>query len=316
MRTKVARGKPLTSAVRLALGRLPDRPAARPPRLCVPEHGLQSTIAPDYILIRMQTSRARRLSVAKRFPLRAESRAPHAAAARRFAPGVWPTVAAFVGLLVLLALGTWQVERLHWKEALIAERRAGLAAPVAPLPVTAEDWREWDFRPVVVYGEFRHDLEQLFGATAVDGRVGHHVLTPLVRPGGAAVLVDRGWVPADRAHPATRREGQTTGPVRVTGIARWRGEEKPSWFTPDNRPEHGLWYWYDLATLQDRIGLELLPVVVEADATAHPGGLPIGGQTHTELPNNHLQYAITWYGLAVGLLGVWIGFGLTRGRER
>ena len=82
------------------------------------------------------------MSVAKRFPLTSESRAPHAAAAaRRFAPGLWPTVAAFFGLLVLLGLGTWQVERLQWKEALIAERRAGLAAPVAPLPVTAEDWR-------------------------------------------------------------------------------------------------------------------------------------------------------------------------------
>ena len=57
-------------------------------------------------------------------------------------------------------------------------------------------------------------------------------------------------------------------------------------------------------------------MVIEADATPNPGGLPIGGQTAAELPNNHLQYAITWYGLAAGLVGVWIGFGLTRGRER
>jgi surfeit locus 1 family protein len=257
------------------------------------------------------------LSVAKRFPLTSQSRAPHAAAAaRRFAPGLWPTVAAFFGLLVLLGLGTWQVERLQWKEALIAERRAGLAAPVVPLPATAEDWREWDFRPVVVHGELRHDLEQLFGVGAIDGRIGHHVLTPLVRPGGAAVLVDRGWVPADRAHPATRREGQPTGPAEIAGIARYRGEDRPGWFTPDNRPAQSLWYWYDLPALERTLGLELLPVVIETAATANPGGLPIGGQTHAELPNNHLQYAITWYGLAAGLLGVWISFGLARGRER
>ena len=56
--------------------------------------------------------------------------------------------------------------------------------------------------------------------------------------------------------------------------------------------------------------------MIEADATPNPGGLPIGGQTRAELPNNHLQYAITWYGLAAGLLGVWIGFGLARGRQR
>jgi surfeit locus 1 family protein len=237
------------------------------------------------------------------------------AAGRRFAPGLWPTVATLLGLAVLLALGTWQVERLQWKQALIGERQAQLAAPAASLPATATDWRAWDFRPVIVQGEFRHDLEQLFGVSAIDGRIGHHVLTPLVRPGGAAVLVDRGWVPADRAHPSTRREGQTTGPARVTGIARWRGGDRPGWFTPDNKPEQGLWYWYDLAALQHRMGLQLLPVVVEADATPNPGGLPVGGQTRTELSNNHLQYAITWYGLAAGLLGVWVAFGLAWGRN-
>ena len=267
--------------------------------------------------MRTQTSRARRLSVAKRFLPTSESRAPHiVAAGRRFAPGLRPTVAAFFGLLVLLGLGTWQLERLGWKRALIAERQAQLAAPAEPLPATAADWRSWNFRRVTLDGEFRHELEQLFGVAALDGRVGHHVLTPLVRPGGAAVLVDRGWVPADRAHPATRREGQPAGPAEVAGVARYRGDDQPGWFTPDNRPAQSLWYWYDLAALQRALGLELLPVVVEADATPNPGGLPIGGQARAELPNNHLQYAITWFGLAAGLLGVWIGFGLARGRRR
>jgi surfeit locus 1 family protein len=137
-----------------------------------------------------------------------------------------------------------------------------------------------------------------------------------VRQGGAAVLIDRGWVPADRAHPAARRDGQVAGQVQVTGIARYRGGDRPSWFTPDNRPEQGLWYWYDLPTLERTLGLKLLPVVVEADASPSPGGLPIGGQTRTELPNNHLQYAITWYGLAAGLFVIWISFGLARGRQR
>jgi surfeit locus 1 family protein len=282
---------------------------------------LQSGTAADYILVRPTGAASAAVSVPKRFPLTSWSRprrslVPPDTGRRRFAPGLWPTVLTLLGLAALIGLGTWQVERLQWKQALIAERQGQLAAPAAPLPATAAEWRAWDFRPVTVDGEFRHDLEQLFGVSAIEGRVGHHVLTPLVRPDGAAVLVDRGWVPSDRAHPAARREGQPTGQVRVTGIARYRSGEKPGWFTPDNQPEQGLWYWYDLATLQDRIGLELLPVVVEADATPNPGGLPIGGQTRSELPNNHLQYAITWYGLAAGLLGVWIGFGLARGRQR
>ena len=238
------------------------------------------------------------------------------ARARRFAPGLWPTAATLLGLTVLVGLGTWQLDRLHWKEALIAERQTRLAAPAEPLPAGAQDWRAWDFRPAVAEGEFRHDLEQLFGVAALNGQVGHHVLTPLVRQDGAAVLVDRGWVPADRAHPAARREGELAGPVRVAGIARYRGADRPGWFTPENQPNEHLWYWYDLPALEARLGLQLLPVVVEADASPNPGGLPFGGQTRTELPNNHLQYAITWYGLAAGLLAIWISFGLARGRER
>jgi surfeit locus 1 family protein len=228
---------------------------------------------------------------------------------------LWATALTLLGLVVLLGLGTWQVERLQWKEGLIAARQAQLAAPAEPLPAGAEDWRAWDFRPVVAKGEFRHDLEQLFGVSAIDGQVGHHVLTPLVGQDGAAVLVDRGWVPADRAHPAARREGQLAGPIRMSGIARYRGADRPGWFTPDNRPAQGLWYWYDLPAFEAALGLELLPVVIEADATPNPGGLPIGGQTRTELPNNHLQYVITWYGLAAGLLVIWISFGFARGRQ-
>jgi surfeit locus 1 family protein len=239
-----------------------------------------------------------------------------ARAVRRFRPGFWPTLAALAGLLVLLGLGTWQVERLHWKERLIAERQARLAAPAEPLPSDAETWHAWDFRRVSVTGEFRHDPEQLFGATAIDGQLGHHVLTPLIRPDGAAVLVDRGWVPADQAHPAARRAGQVEGEVRITGIARYRGSDRPGWFRPDNQPGAGLWFWYDLPALEGVLGLELLPVVIEADASASPGELPTGGQTRIELPNNHLQYAITWYGLAAALVAVYVAFGVQRQEER
>ena len=261
------------------------------------------------------------MSLSHRFPRASWSQSRRSsltagAGARRFAPGLWPTALTLLGVLVLLGLGTWQLERLAWKRGLIAEREIGLAAPAQTLPAAAGAWADWNFRPVVVEGVFRHDLEQLFGVAAIDGRVGHHVLTPLVRSDGAAVLIDRGWVPADRAHPAARRQGQVAGPIRLSGIARYRGDDRPGWFTPANQPEQGLWYWYDLAALEAGLGLELLPLVIEADATPNPGGLPLGGRTRTELPNNHLQYAITWYGLAAGLAVVWIAFGFARGRER
>jgi surfeit locus 1 family protein len=237
-------------------------------------------------------------------------------AAHRFRLRLWPGLATLAALALLLGLGSWQVQRLHWKEGLIATRAAQLAAPPAPLPATAADWQGWDFRKVSVRGRFRHDLEQLFGAYAIDGRFGQHVLTPLVRPDGAAVLVDRGFVPAERAPVETRREGEIAGRVLVTGIARFRGADRPAWFTPANQPAKGTWYWYDMVALARTLGLQLLPVVIEADATPNPGGLPQGGQTRTELPNNHLQYAITWYGLAAALVGVYIALCFEDGARR
>jgi surfeit locus 1 family protein len=232
-----------------------------------------------------------------------------------FRPGLWPSLSALAALLVLVALGTWQVERLHWKEGLIARRSAQLAAPSEALPADSGDWVAWDFRKVDASGRFRHDLEQLFGASTHDGELGHHVLTPLVRADGSALLVDRGWVPADRAHPATRRDGQIEGPVTITGIARYRGDDAPGWFTPANKPENLMWFSYDLPALEQAVGLSLLPVVLEADGQPNPGGLPIGGQTNVALPNNHLQYAVTWYGLALTLLGVYVAFSIRRGDE-
>jgi surfeit locus 1 family protein len=238
------------------------------------------------------------------------------AGALRFQPRLWPSLAALATLIVLVSLGTWQVERLQWKESLIAQRTAQLAAPPKVLPAHSDDWTAWDFRKVSTSGRFRHDLEQLFGASTHEGQLGHHVLTPLLRADGSALLVDRGWVPADRAHPAARREGQIEGPVTITGLARYRGGDAPGWFTPANRPENLMWFSYDLPAFEQALGLPLLPVVVEADGRQNPGGLPIGGQTRIELPNNHLQYAMTWYGLALTLLGVYVAFSLRRGAAR
>lgn len=218
---------------------------------------------------------------------------------------------AFAGTLFLLGLGTWQMQRLGWKEALIAEREAGLAMPAAPLPGDLDDHERaeaFDFRTVTVKGRFRHDLEQLYGAKARGNVLGHHILTPLVTDAGTAVLVDRGWVPADKAHPASRPDGQLGGEVTISGIARYRAADRPGMFTPDNEPATGRWYHYDLDAMAEALDIELLPVVIEADETAVPGGLPIGGRTEIVLTNNHLQYAITWYGLAAGLIGVYIVF--------
>ena len=223
-------------------------------------------------------------------------------------PRVLPLISTVIGTMVLLGLGTWQMQRLSWKQALIAEREAGLAAPPTVLPDGDADWPSFAFRKVTVKGVFRHELEQVFGVKTNNNILGHDILTPLIRPDGKAILIDRGWVPADRVNPDSRPAGQLAGKVTVNGIARYRADDRPGLFTPENDPVTGYWYYYDLPAMEAALGLELAPLVVEADATPNPGGLPIGGRTEILLTNNHLQYAITWYGLAVALVAVYIVF--------
>ena len=112
-----------------------------------------------------------------------------------------------LGTVLLLGLGTWQVQRLAWKEALIAKREAGLGMPAAALPSDFESSEEaegFDFRHVSIEGVFRHELEQTYGAEARNSVFGIHVLTPLVRDNGPAVLIDRGWIPLANIDPLTR----------------------------------------------------------------------------------------------------------------
>ena len=213
---------------------------------------------------------------------------------------------ALAGFAILIVLGTWQMERRVWKTDLIATMDARLAMP--PIPITdflAGNATE-DYRPVSASGTFLHDHEMYLAARGYQGQLGYHVVTPLsLDDGRTTVLVDRGWVPVDRQAPSSRASGQVPGPVSVTGIA--RQPPKPGLFTPDNRPDQNLWYWADLPAMAAHAGLsQVAPLLIEAGPAGNPGGLPIGGQTYINLPNNHLQYAITWYSLAVVLAVIYL----------
>jgi cytochrome oxidase assembly protein ShyY1 len=155
----------------------------------------------------------------------------------------------------------------------------------------------------------------LVGGKPLHGRVGWHVVTPLERAdGGGTVLVMRGWVPDDRRDPARRAEGQVTGAVTVEGIARIPAPR--AWMQPEDRPAENVWYVVDVAKMAAaaRLAGPVAPVVVEAGPQPVPGGLPEGGRTRLSIPNNHLQYVITWYGLAGALVAVWIARSIRRGR--
>ncbi|WP_244483807.1 SURF1 family protein [Rhizobium sp. Root482] len=214
-----------------------------------------------------------------------------------------------VALAVLLALGTWQVQRLHWKESLLAsisERRTAPPAELAAVEAMAGAGEDVDYRSLRVTGTFLNDKERHFFAT-YQGRTGYYVYTPLQLADGRFLLVNRGFVPFERKEPEMRKQGQLTGEQVVTGLARAKLAEKPSWVVPDNDVAKNIFYWKDLDVMAQSAGLDpdqLVPFFMDADATPNPGGLPIGGVTQFDLPNNHLQYAVTWYGLAAALVGV------------
>lgn len=242
---------------------------------------------------------------------------------RRFRPTFWATVCTAVALAILLALGTWQVQRLFWKEAEIAKRQERLAAPAVPLPDRFPDPEMIEFTRVRLEGRFRHDQEFLVGARTENGRVGYHVVTPFVLTDGRVILVNRGWVPENRRDPATRAAGQVEGELAIDGLLRTGGWKGLDFARPPNKPEARFYFWIDLpamaATLREA-GVSEGPVITEvyADAVASevPGGLPIGGQTRVNLPNDHLEYAITWYSFAVILVVIWFLYSYRRDEER
>lgn len=224
---------------------------------------------------------------------------------RRFRPGLGATLCTLVAVAIMAGLGTWQVERLSWKNDLIDRIEAGLDADPAPLPSRIDDPAGWDFRRVSVTGEFLHDRELHLAARSFNGRIGYHVVTPLRRDDGTTVLVNRGWVPTEARDPATRPDGLPAGTVAVEGIS--RVPPGPGWMQPDNDAAANMWFWYDISAMAASAGTENpLPLVVEAGPAANPGGLPVGGQTNVTIPNNHLQYAVTWYGLALTLIAVYV----------
>jgi len=223
------------------------------------------------------------------------------------------TVLVLVSLAILLSLGTWQVQRLHWKEQLLAdmaERRAADPVPIAAIEAMAARGADIEYRTVSVGGIFDNGRERHFFATH-EGKTGFYVYTPLMLADGRALFVNRGFVPYDLKEPATRPEGQLAGEVDMTGLARARLDGKPSAIVPDNDLAKNIFYWKDLDAMAASAGLDaadVLPFFVDADAVPeNPGGWPQGGVTQFALSNNHLQYAVTWYGLAGALVAVVAG---------
>lgn len=224
-----------------------------------------------------------------------------------FRPRLWPTLISLPMIVVMLGLGAWQLQRLAWKEALIERLETRMMAPAIPAPGPGADIEDIEFRRVTATGEWLHQYEMPLIGRPEKGTVGYHIVTPLRTGDGRVLLVNRGWVPDDRKDPARRPESQPQGQVTVEGIVRRAGLRNS--FTPDNEPGRDMWFYVDVPQMAAFAEAEGVPgyYIDELRREAGPQ-LPIGADPMIGLRNEHLQYAITWFAMAFGLIivyGLW-----------
>jgi surfeit locus 1 family protein len=240
---------------------------------------------------------------------------------------VLPGLLTLVALAVLISLGNWQVRRLAWKEALIASATERPQMPVVDLPAVSE-WpdlatADLEYRPFRMTGRFLFDREALVFTSLSDARgeysgPGSWVVTPFALEGGGTVLVNRGFVPDGWKAP-TRRDGVPLEEGTVTATGLLRPDEMPNMFTPDDRPEENQFFARNVAAIAQAKGLggPVAPFTIDLLASeTPPGGLPQAGETRFAFTNNHIGYAVTWYGLAAALAAVFGAFAWSRLRGR
>ncbi len=232
-------------------------------------------------------------------------------------PLLWPTVIMLPIFVFALSLGVWQLERRAWKRDILDRMAANQAAAVVSLDELLKgDPLRREYGRVAVAGTFLHDKEFFLAARSLKNKVGMQVVTPLRTDSGAIVLFDRGWIPSEQKEPARRAQGQLADRVELTGVVR-RTQVKRQ-FAPDNDPPKNFWFHVDVPLMRRMAGASPDPVLdsffLEADAKPNPGGVPVGGQTRLDIPNDHLQYAITWFLIALAAAGVYLAYHWEQGR--
>lgn len=228
------------------------------------------------------------------------------------------TIFAVVGVAILVSLGVWQLHRREWKLDLIAKTEARVKREPVPFEEAvqrAEVGEDMDYTPVILKGVYANNLEApVFGT--LDGEAGGYIFTPLdiSPPGGKQhfVYVDRGFVPQHLLAPQTRPEGEIAGEITVRGL--FRSAENPAGiaklFAPADTQGDNLWFRRDPGAFAARQGIEASPYYIDSSGAENPAPWPKGGVTRLHFYNRHLEYALTWFGLAFALVGVYIASSL------
>lgn len=221
----------------------------------------------------------------------------------------WGTLLTIVGVAILCALGTWQLQRLQWKTGILDAINAEYAVEASGAPLSFEDFSEdIDFKRGYISGNYMHDKTVLLQPRMHKGEVGYHVLTPfrVSREQGFVVLVNRGWVPLDWNELKNDEAHKLGGVLKITGML--RSVPRVSSFVPENNPDQSMWYRIDLEEISDVKGggpFALNMFYVETEGSRGQE-YPIAAATRISPNNNHAQYAFFWFAMAVVMVAVYV----------
>lgn len=211
-------------------------------------------------------------------------------------------------LAVLVGLGLWQLERREWKTALLADLAARQSAAPVPLPLDVARPKSLFYRPFRLVGRYLPDRNLFLVARTYQGQPGLNVVSPFQLDDGRVVLVNRGWAP-DEAALGGALPGEPTSVVAAAAPGGWGGME---WLRPDNNPAENRWLWLDLPAMAKaaKVGPQAVTALyfVRVPTVGQPEGYPRPVPVVPDLPNNHLQYALTWFALALALLAIFALF--------
>ncbi len=233
----------------------------------------------------------------------------------RFSPAPGLSLALVPVLAILLALGVWQVKRLHWKTDLLAQIEQGQTLPPTPLDrllADEADGKMIAWRKVVVRGHIADEPVRPLYAIR-NSKPAQRALAPFITEDGMAIVVDFGFI--DHIPTPDDRLPRTGQPVTLQGIIKPVRKAGP--FAPANQPD-GLWYWPDTATMLSPFfaNRAVERYVLDLQAPRLYPDWPEPAPAHANIPNNHLDYALTWFGLALAALGIYFGWHVRAGRLR
>ena len=222
-----------------------------------------------------------------------------------FKPRFWPTIFTIIMLGCMVSLGFWQIHRLEWKLGLIEQIETRAFMDPIKLPDDTSNLDDLEYQSVQVTGQFNNDQEMTMYSVGPNGEPGYDLYTPFYTENGIAIIVNRGWVPERIKDQSTRPDTIENSTVTIEGLLRKPGAKL--WYGPENEPENNNWYYGNLPMMAQEKGIgNPYPMYLFEARDQGDNSFPVAGRTEFNIVNNHLDYVLTWFGLAITLVVIYL----------